>query len=369
VNDAVADIRGKLQAGSYQNEEHVRLSLVARLLRELGWDIWNPAEVNAEFLPVPTEDKTKVDLALFSTPRTPSVFIEVKAVNRISNLEEIERQLRDYNRNNTALFSIITDGRTWRFYYSQTGGEFSKKRFKTLDLLSDAPEDLERTLRLFLSKSEIDSGNAKKEAEALLRLTQKQRAMEDCLPKARRLVQEAPFPTLPDALLTLVAEQGFEVSREEAEELIASPHQREPSKPETLTGRDQRDVVRYEPERPPDLRYTVITEGRMGSESCRKWNHLVRAGIEIAHTRGNTHHELSQWLTANVVKGAVRDRGFHHVDAAGVSFQGMDANRAWENALILARKLSVKVEVRFSWRNKEGAAFPGKTGILHWSPA
>ncbi len=245
MNDALADIREKLQAGSYQNEEHVRLSLVARLLQELGWDIWNPAEVNTEFLPVPTEDKTKVDLALFSTPRTPSVFIEVKAVDRISNLEEIERQLRDYNRNNTALFSIITDGRKWRFYYSQTGGQFSKKCFKILNLSSDEPEDLERTLHLFLSKSEIDSGNAKKQAEALLQLTQKERVMEECLSKAVRLIQEAPFPTLPDALLTLVAEQGFEIPREEAERFVKKQSVKpEPPPPPVLPPPSEPDYVR-----------------------------------------------------------------------------------------------------------------------------
>ena len=42
------DIRRKLNAGAYQNEEHVRLSLVARIVQALGWDIWDPSEANAE---------------------------------------------------------------------------------------------------------------------------------------------------------------------------------------------------------------------------------------------------------------------------------------------------------------------------------
>ena len=50
MRDTLVDIHEKLRNGSYQNEEHVRLSLVARILQELDWDIWNPREVNAEFV-------------------------------------------------------------------------------------------------------------------------------------------------------------------------------------------------------------------------------------------------------------------------------------------------------------------------------
>ena len=42
LRDILEDIHRKLVAGAYQNEEHVRLSLVAREVQGLGWDIWNP---------------------------------------------------------------------------------------------------------------------------------------------------------------------------------------------------------------------------------------------------------------------------------------------------------------------------------------
>src|SRR3972149_2052194 len=112
MKDILTDIKAGLQNGDYSNEEHVRLSLVARVLQKLDWNIWDPKEVNAEFVVVPNEDKTRVDLALFLKPAMPSVFVEIKAVGQVQGrLSEIERQVRDYNRNNTALFSIITDGR------------------------------------------------------------------------------------------------------------------------------------------------------------------------------------------------------------------------------------------------------------------
>ncbi len=47
------------------------------------------------------------------------MFIEIKAVAQMQGrLQDVERQVRDYNRNNTALFSVITDGRERRYYYS-----------------------------------------------------------------------------------------------------------------------------------------------------------------------------------------------------------------------------------------------------------
>ncbi len=221
MKEILLDIRKKLIDNAYVNEEHVRMSLVARVIKQLGWDLWNPREVNAEFTAVPHEDQSRVDVALFLNTFSPSVFIEVKAVGKLGgNIAPIERQLRDYNRNNTALFSIITDGRQWRFYYSQTGGEFSQKCFKIVDLLEDDIDDIEMFFDAFLSKSEISTGNAKRDAENYLRLNQKQRAMEDALPKARRLVLEPPFPSLPHALIQLTKESGFSVTIEEASEFI-----------------------------------------------------------------------------------------------------------------------------------------------------
>lgn len=83
--EALRDIQAKLSQGAYRNEEQVRLNLVARLLQELGWDIWDPGEVSAEWPVAPAEDATKVDLALFVNSYAPSVFIEVKAVGKIAS--------------------------------------------------------------------------------------------------------------------------------------------------------------------------------------------------------------------------------------------------------------------------------------------
>lgn len=221
ITETIDDICSKLSEGIYYNEEHVRVCIVLRILSEMGWDIWNPTEVNTEFKPVRYEDSTRVDVALFCNSIAPAVFIEVKAVGRIgTDLARIEQQLRDYNRNNTAEFSIITDGQKWFLYYSQTGGEFSQKRFKDFDLLEEETEDGARFLQLFLSKEKVSNGEARQEATTYLRLSQRQRALEDCLPKARRISQEPPFPRLPDSLAILMKQAGFEITEQEATSFI-----------------------------------------------------------------------------------------------------------------------------------------------------
>lgn len=217
MKQILEDIRSKLNERKYRNEEHVRLSLVARILSELGWNIWNPAEVNTEFTATPNEDNTRVDFALFVISAFPSVYIEVKPVGKIEgDISQIEIQLRDYNRNNTATFTVLTDGRRWRFYYSQTGGQFSQKCFRVLDLIDDELEEITTSFQTFLSKQEIQNESAKHAAESYLQLTQKQRAMEDVVSQARKIALEAPFPPLPEALVELVAQRGLNVTHEEA---------------------------------------------------------------------------------------------------------------------------------------------------------
>lgn len=222
MKSILEDIRSKLEENFYENEEHVRLSLISRILLELGWNIWNPKKVYSEFTVAPNEDYTKVDIALFLNEfAPPSVFIEIKTVGKVdTDLKRIERQLRDYNRNNTATFTILTDGRRWRFYYSQTGGEFSRKCFKTIDLLGSDIEEIEIAFLTFLSREEIDSERAKDEAQSYLQLNQKQRALEDAFPKAKKMTLEAPFPSLPEAIVEIVNSAGFYISKEEAARFI-----------------------------------------------------------------------------------------------------------------------------------------------------
>jgi hypothetical protein len=380
MKEILADIKARLQANEYINEEHVRLSLVARVLQDLGWNIWNPAEVNAEFVVVPNEDKTKVDLALFLRPPEPSVFIEIKAVGHMQGkLTDIERQMRNYNRDNQAMFTVITDGRNWRFYFSYTGGEFSRRCFETVDLVDDELDDVEASLSAFLRKSEIENENARRKAENYLQLNQIQRTAEDCLPEARRLVTEPPYPTLPQALIQLVQKKGFTITHEDALRFIQQANERKPilnpppmvnfEPPPAnvgLQGHLPGPARELNPDRPENLTHAKIIEGRFGSESAANWNDLIDCAVRTALNKGVPDREVR--AIVYLEEGDLHERGFHRIRGTAYSVQGMDARNSWRESLLLARKSNSVILVRFQWRDKEGAAHPGEEGLLKWSP-
>lgn len=383
MKDTISDIRQKIANLAYKNEEHVRLSLVARVLQKLGWNIWDSCEVNSEYNATPHEDSTRVDIALFSTPRRPDVFVEVKAVGKLSrdSLQKAELQLRNYNRDNTAPFSIITDGQIWRFYLSQSGGKFSDKCFKVVDLLNDDLDGIEVLLCTFLKKIEIENGNAIREAHKYLRLTEKQRVMEDLLPQARRVILEPPFPSLPDALIELVAEEGFTINVEETQDFIKKTASRmpPPSQPQVAPPRQivtaerqsafgtTAEILPFRPDEPPNLTFTKIIKATFGTQSTNKWNALVRCAVKEALQKNMSISRLKS-LLSNVQEGQKNDEGYRPLPGMNVSVGGVAADNAWSLALLLAKELNVEITVRFRWREKDGAAYPGKEGLLQWKP-
>jgi len=378
MRDTLNDIREKLKSRTYKNEEHVRLSLVARLLLKLGWNVWDPNEVNSEFNTAPSEDTTKVDIALFLSPHKPDIFIEIKSVGKISqDLSKWERQLRNYNRDNTALFSILTDGRLWRFYFSQTGGTFSQKRFKTIDILSGDLDDIEQSFYTFLQKSEIDNGNAKKKAEIYIRLNEKQRIAKDLLPQASRNVLEPPYPSLPEALMNLMDKKNCPINKNEAEKFIAEEKfitgiESVPNI-SNIPGTDEPDIdinnpiKSFPPENPPDLRFASVQEAIIGLHSAKNWNALLRNGVMIALQNKVSLNSI-QKLSIPIEEGKINKKGFHPVKGFNFSVQGLESIKAWELALALAKELKCKIMVKFKWRDNKDVGHSGEEGLLHWEP-
>lgn len=220
--DTLTDIRQRLRNKDYHNEEHVRLALVARLVQQLGWDIWNPREVYAEFKATRKEDNTRVDLALFTHDfEATTIFIECKGVGGLTqDLAAVEKQLRDYNRDHTALFTLLTDGRHWRFYYSFTSGEFKDKLFCKIDLLTDDLDEVAGYFDTFLHRDNILNHSARHKAETYLTLGKKERAMQDVLPDAQKLVSQPPFPSLPQAMVQLLATKILTITVGEAQDFL-----------------------------------------------------------------------------------------------------------------------------------------------------
>lgn len=226
MHEILLDIQQRLRRQEYKHEEHVRLSLVARVVQALGWDVWNPTEVYTEFKATKKEDHTRVDVALFTRDfEDTAIFIECKGVGGFAaDLAAVKRQLRDYNRDHTALFTIITDGRHWRFYFSFTSGEFKDKLFCKFDLQEDELDEIAGYLDAFLLRDNILNRSARRKAEAYLMLSKKERAMNEVLPDAQKRVTQpqGPWIMLPDAMMQLLAAKGLTITIAEVQVFLTN---------------------------------------------------------------------------------------------------------------------------------------------------
>lgn len=225
MKTALEEITDRLRRGNFKNEEHVRVAVVLRLLQTLGWDIWNTTEVNTEFSPVRDEDSSRLDVAVFMPPQhlRPALFIEVKAVGKLpAQIDAAEKQLRDYNRNNQAEISVLTDGRLWRFYLASAAGEFRQKCFEEIDLLDPdtTRDDAAETLGLFLSRESLGNGRAVEQARLFLRRTDDQRIMFDLLPLALRDAELDPTISAVECFVRRCQERGVICADDDAKKFI-----------------------------------------------------------------------------------------------------------------------------------------------------
>lgn len=380
--ELLKDIKEKLNAGVYKNEEQIRLTLVARVLQALGWNIWNPEEVFPEFIVVPNEDKTRVDIALFVSPRYPAAFIEVKAHGLLMpKLDQVEMQVRDYNRNHTATFSILTDGQHWRFYLSQAGGEFSKKCFQVFNLLETDLEDIESTFQTFLSKASHQNEAAQTEAKLLLELTQNQKGILNLREEAKKLTENAPYPRLPEALQTLAASKGIVASVEEISDILAGKPTKsripilvaqpaglslKPASPQAPSASKERFDLILNPNQPLDLGHSKTTLATFNGVQAKNWNNLAKLAIRFAFQQGTSLEVIKRFVNISETKTGVS--GFQPVEGTPLWSQFMDVNKCWRAVMGLAKLHNVAVMVEFTWLDKKGVANRGKTGLLKWSP-
>jgi predicted type IV restriction endonuclease len=126
-------------------------------------------------------------------------------------------------------------------------------------------------------------------------------------------------------------------------------------------------IIICPPNQPPDLSFTRFINATFGTQSANNWNALVRCAVRTALQKNMSISKLKSLLSC-VQEGQINDKGFHPLPGTNVSVQSVAAGNAWSLALLLAKELNVEITVRFRWREKDGAAYPGKEGLLQWKP-
>jgi hypothetical protein len=131
---------------------------------------------------------------------------------------------------------------------------------------------------------------------------------------------------------------------------------------------DGQNIRSFNPNTPPDLTHAKILgvtfAGNKLGRSEDNWNGLLNAAVREAFSRAKSAAEFKQLMVVNHVEGVKRDEGYRPLSGTDVSVQGQDANGAWRAACHIAQQLGCDLSVKFAWREKDGAAFPGVTGQM-----
>lgn len=197
---AIQDIRSNRQIDQY-NEIDTRQFIILRILSILGWNTYLKNEVQPEY-PV---SEGRVDYCLHYG-RSSKLFIEVKQTG--VNLDSHQKQLVKYSMSGGGKLAILTIGIEWWFYLPLMANvSFDKKRFATVDISKELPEDVVRVLTDYLSKESVVSGKAVEIAESVYQKNTIEHQIQEALPKAwKRIVSE------PDEMLVdLIAETTEEM--------------------------------------------------------------------------------------------------------------------------------------------------------------
>ncbi|MDD9798063.1 MAG: type I restriction enzyme HsdR N-terminal domain-containing protein, partial [Alphaproteobacteria bacterium] len=190
------------QQGAYENETHVRETIVRPILRELGWDIEDPQQLQPEYR---LKDGTRLDYGL-SIDGKLRVIIEVKAVG---NLKEADLQLFQYAFHAGTPLALLTDGREWQFYYVYGTGDYPDRLVRILDILEHEIDEVMHYLSRYLAFEEVKLERAEKSAKKDLQDKTNREAAKKAIPKAwQRLAVYEPNEQLVNLLTEETAQEA-----------------------------------------------------------------------------------------------------------------------------------------------------------------
>ncbi len=159
ITNTLTDLAEEIAAGSFRNEAEISQGVVKRVLHEMGWPVFDIRIVAPEF----KIGVRKVDYALCHPPGKPAMLVEVKDLGKAD--EKGEMQLFEYCFHQGVPIAILTDGRTWSFFFPAGQGSYEERRFAQINLVHDSEARCADTLTAYLAFEDVKSGKARKRAE------------------------------------------------------------------------------------------------------------------------------------------------------------------------------------------------------------
>ena len=158
-------------------EEAICQGVLLPILHKLGWDRDNVREVVPQF----AAGRGRVDYCLRIDQRS-AVFIEAKRAGE--DLQQHQQQLLQYAFEHGVELAVLTSGKTWWLYLPLEKGEWEERRFLTIDIHEQDQKTVCENLARFLGRDSAKAGTAVKEAKELLKGRERERRIQEAIPKA-----------------------------------------------------------------------------------------------------------------------------------------------------------------------------------------
>jgi hypothetical protein len=121
-----------------------------------------------------------------------------------------------------------------------------------------------------------------------------------------------------------------------------------------------------DPRNIPNLTHTKLLLAKLNGKTFPrpKWNSVLDEILIRARKAGLKAGDIQRICSINVKEGKKTDEGYSYLEDINLSIQGQDSNAACRGIVTMARHLKIRVELEFMWREKDGAAHPGKVATL-----
>lgn len=214
LEETLADVIEGLREQRYPNKESIAISVVLRLLQELGWNIFD----NRMVCPDDKTVESRAHYTLCPALHQPSVLIEVTSpgLGEASCHEAVQLAAR---RRMSLL--VVTDGSAWHFFFTRDHAGVEEGEVGNLQLLTTSPEACAEVLRRYLDFDRVATGQAFRDAHDDYLRTTRRRETRNALPRVWLELLDPPEGLLVDLLSEAVqARLNIKPDRSEVQEFL-----------------------------------------------------------------------------------------------------------------------------------------------------